>query len=282
MIFWIASYPKSGNTWLRSLLASYYYSKDGSFDQILLKKIDQFPEKKYFRDFNYNPKVVTDTSRFWIPAQENINLDKNIKFFKTHNILGSINGSNFTNKKNTIGAIYIVRDPRNVITSFKNHYDFTLEEAYNAMTNKHYYIYQSENHDDFGDFQFISSWEKNYQSWKKQNIFKIKIIKYEDLLNETFYTFRDIILFINHVCGYENDFQKDKAKTSIQSTSFSNLKNIEIKQGFIEAVKSKKSNTKIPFFHLGADNDWKKILNSEFQDKIVNEFNIGLKELGYI
>ena len=45
MIFWVASYPKSGNTWLRALLASYYYSKDGTFDQKLLKKIEQFPQK---------------------------------------------------------------------------------------------------------------------------------------------------------------------------------------------------------------------------------------------
>ena len=52
MIFWIASYPKSGNTWLRALISSYYYSKDGVFNQDLLKKIDQFPTKKYFKGFD--------------------------------------------------------------------------------------------------------------------------------------------------------------------------------------------------------------------------------------
>ncbi len=53
MIFWIASYPKSGNTWLRALISTYYYSEDGNFNQKLLKKIDQFPTKKYFKEFNY-------------------------------------------------------------------------------------------------------------------------------------------------------------------------------------------------------------------------------------
>ena len=49
MIFWIASYPKSGNTWVRSLICSYYYTNDGVFtDDTLLKNIGQFPEKKYF------------------------------------------------------------------------------------------------------------------------------------------------------------------------------------------------------------------------------------------
>ena len=70
MIFWIASYPKSGNTWLRALLSAYYYSNNGFFNQFLLNNIGQFPEKKYFSLFNYDSKVVTDTAKFWIKAQE--------------------------------------------------------------------------------------------------------------------------------------------------------------------------------------------------------------------
>ena len=56
MIFWIASYPKSGNTWLRTLISAYYYSKDGVFNQNILKNIGQFPEKRHFVSFDYNPK----------------------------------------------------------------------------------------------------------------------------------------------------------------------------------------------------------------------------------
>ena len=52
MIFWITSYPKSGNTWLRILLSSYYYTKDGFYDESVLKNIDQFPQKKFFNEFN--------------------------------------------------------------------------------------------------------------------------------------------------------------------------------------------------------------------------------------
>ena len=51
MIFWIASYPKSGNTWLRTLISSYYYSKDGVFNESLIKNIGQFPEKKHLDVF---------------------------------------------------------------------------------------------------------------------------------------------------------------------------------------------------------------------------------------
>jgi hypothetical protein len=49
MIIWLASYPKSGNTWLRSLLASYYFSEDGDFNFSLLKNIDQFPSYDHFK-----------------------------------------------------------------------------------------------------------------------------------------------------------------------------------------------------------------------------------------
>ena len=78
MIFWIASYPKSGNTWLRALISTYYFSKDGIFDEELLKKIDQFPTKKYFLDFEYNQKIIGDTCQYWIKAQEKINKEKKI------------------------------------------------------------------------------------------------------------------------------------------------------------------------------------------------------------
>ena len=126
MIFWIASYPKSGNTWLRTLLSAYYYSKDGIYKESLIKNIGQFPEKKHFQGFDYLPKVVIDTSRYWIKAQERINRDKKLRFFKTHNVYGSINEHKFTDKTNSIGCIYIVRDPRNVITSLKNHFFFKI------------------------------------------------------------------------------------------------------------------------------------------------------------
>ena len=141
MIFWIASYPKCGNTWMRTMLSSYYYCDDGIFNRKLLSKIEQFPEKKHFNNFEYDQSKVGDNSRFWIKAQEKLNKDKKLRFFKTHNLLGGINGNQFTNIENTIAGIYIVRDPRNILTSLKNHYEMNNEDALNFMINEKKFIY---------------------------------------------------------------------------------------------------------------------------------------------
>ena len=281
MIFWIASYPKSGNTWLRALLSSYFYSKDGIFNQGLLKNIGQFPEKKHFSEFNYDSKIVTDTSKFWIKAQEKINVNNKLNFFKTHNILGSINNNNFTNKKNTSGAVYIVRDPRNVLTSLRNHYELTKDEALKFMMNEKKYIHDYHSKDDFSDFQFISSWEKNYKSWLNQNVFPVKLIRYEDLNFKTLDILREIIEFIQNVVGEKNEFNILKAQNSVKSTNFENMKNIEKNDGFFESILSKNENKKIPFFHLGPRNDWRSLFDKNYQEKLKSIFENNLNELNY-
>ena len=281
MIFWIASYPKSGNTWLRALLSSYFYSQDGIFKQNLLENIGQFPEKRHFINFDYNPKIVTDTSKYWIKAQEEINQDNKLKFFKTHNILGSINKNHFTNKKNTIGAIHIVRDPRNVLTSIQNHFELSKDDALKFMLSEKKYIHDYHVKNDFSDFQFISSWEKNYKSWINQKIFPIKLIKYEDLTLKTLDILIEIIDFIQKTIQEKKVIDNLKVQNCVKSTNFENLKNIEKNDGFLESVLSKNDTKKIPFFHLGPKNDWKKIFDKEYKERLNSIFEKSLKELNY-
>jgi len=282
MIFWIASYPKSGNTWLRTLISAYYYSKDGIFSQKLINNIGQFPEKKHFQGFDYLPQLVIDTSRFWIQAQEKINQDKKLRFFKTHNVFGKINQRNFTNKENSIGCIYIVRDPRNVITSITNHYELNYSQALTWMLDPKKYIYDYEKSQEFSDFQFISSWENNYKAWQSQKEFPLKLIKYEDLMNETYSVFIEIVEFINKVTNNFEKINKSKIKNAIRSTSFNKLKNHEKKYGFSESIKSRNENKQIPFFFLGPENDWKKLLDDELKLKLNNIFKKNLEELSYV
>ena len=118
MIVWLASYPKSGNTYLRALLSGYLFSKDGNFDFPLLRNISQFPDKVFFEGLDINLNDNSEVAKNYINAQKNLNKGKNtIQFFKTHSAFCKINGHNFTDLQNTLGVIYIVRDPRNVVIS---------------------------------------------------------------------------------------------------------------------------------------------------------------------
>ena len=74
---------------------------------------------------------------------------------------------------------------------------------------------------------------------------------------------------------------KDKLKNYVNSTLFYKLKKNEKNYGFSEAIQSKKENKKIPFFHLGPKNDWRKILDEDFKKKLNNVFEKNLIELSY-
>ena len=79
MIIWIASYPKSGNTWIRSLLSAYFFSNDGKFNFELLKNIEQFSSKNLFSKSNNKNVDQLEIFKNWIPSQKIINKDTKIK-----------------------------------------------------------------------------------------------------------------------------------------------------------------------------------------------------------
>ena len=278
MIIWLASYPKSGNTWVRSLLSAYYYSKNGNFNFELLKNIDVYPQQKYFDVKIDKPGEINS---YWDISQEKIISKKKIKILKTHNSLLELNGKNFTKPQYTLGIIYIVRDPRNIITSLKNHYDLDYEQSLDFMLNEKKYIYDIREKNDYADFHFLSSWSNHYKSWINNNLFKKMVIKYEDLENDTFKTLKNLIIYINSLFQVNEKIDKIKINNCIKTTNFEILKNKEKKEGFPENVYSKKKNKKIDFFNLGPKNKWRKVVPKALHEKINNIFREDLKNLKY-
>ena len=281
MIIWISSYPKSGNTWVRSLLSAYLYSENGIFNFDYLKKINQFPSKSYFKFFMKDFTDIKNVSDYWIAAQDRINVNQDVKFFKTHSALCSLAGNSFTNKANTKAAIYVVRDPRNVITSFSHHYSINLDEAYKRLINNQFMIYSSEpDHSDFGTATILGSWSSHYKSWKKIKFAPILIIKYEDLIMDTQKTFLKIINFLSKIIDVKID--ETKINNVINSCSFEVLSKKENEEGFRESVKSTKDNSIIKFFNMGKKNKWEKLLDQKIENKIRKEFFEEMKELNYL
>ena len=278
MIIWLASYPKSGNTWVRVFLSSLIASTDNVSINDLI--IEQFPQRYNFESLTENISDVSEFVKNCIHAQTKINLDNKVKIFKTHNAFWKSGEHYFTDTNNTLGCIYIVRDPRNVITSIKNHYNKdTFSKALEFIKNEKQLLGDLKDSKLETDLPtVISSWKNHYNSWKKIKT-NYLLIKYENLLNKPEEEFFKITDFLEKLSNFK--FKKDDIIKSIKATSFDNLKNQERKKGFKEASKDKFGNP-IKFFNLGPENNWKKILDPIIAKEIEVSFEHEMKELGYL
>ena len=274
MIIWLASYPKSGNTWIRLFLNTLLYTNNElNINNI---KIEQFPNKKHYKNILNNFSDLEGVIKNSLNAQYSINLDNNIKFFKTHSSYWKSKIGNFTNNDNTLGVIYIVRDPRNVITSLKKHFGKkSYEDTLAFMQDQRKFLGSKYFKNENDVPTLISSWSNNYKSWKKfkKNYF---LIKYENLLTDSKKEFINLINFIKNISDLK--FDKNQIEKVIYDCNFENLKKLENQKGFVEASKDSDQN----FFSLGPDNNWKKILSADLCRKIENSFKDEMKELDYL
>jgi len=279
MIIWLASYPKSGNTFLRSLLSSYYFSKDGNFTFDLLKNIQQFPSSELFDKIGINLNDKYEVAKNYIKTQELINKSNNLQFWKTHSSFCKMyNKFNFSDLNNSVGVIYLVRDPRNVITSFANHNSKKIDETTNLLLND-LAIGNEKNEVEV----YLGSWAFNFNSWKiYKSSNKYLLVKYEDLVRDTKKVFISILEFINKLSNKNLFIDDNKVKKVIETTNFKYMKNLERNYGFSEAKINVETGKKVNFFNLGPNNDWKKSLDDKFRIMIENSFKKEMLELGYL
>ena len=283
MIIWIASYPRSGNTWIRSFLSTYIYGEKNSSVFKNIKKITNFPNISHFKgifeinkftqeeqkDKKKKDKKKFEISKYWIAAQKKINLSNEITFLKTHNFGGSLEGNEFTNSENTSAVIYIVRDPRSVAVSNAYHNSISYDQSISDLFDEKIFSTNEGNL-----LEFRSSWKVNYLSWKRKSCPRL-IIRYEDLISDQYQYFKKILNFIN-------DFKKInidelKIKETIELCKLENLSKLEDQVGFEEKLKKEKK-----FFRKGLVDEWKSQLNKDQIKKIENAFFEEMRELKYL
>ena len=283
MFVWLASYPKSGNTLLRSMLAAYFFSEDGIYNFSLNDNIRQFPSTKLFERMGIDITNEKEVIKNYIKAQESINQKGKLQFLKTHSYLFNIDNVPFTNLNNTLGVIYIVRDPRNVVTSYAHHSGISPEHAARSMIELYKYKGDLTSRNSERATLYMGTWSGNYNSWKSlKDPGRYLLIKYEDLINNKDLTFRKVIKFLCMLNGVKFKIDQVKFRNVIESTEFKKMQKLEQEEGFREAKTDSKTGDKIPFFNLGAKNDWKKILDPEIKTKIETNFKKEMKELGYL
>lgn len=276
MILWLASYPKSGNTWTRILISQLISNNNNELNFYKeSKKINNYPEPKHFN------KIVKDTSnreeiiKNWVYSQNILCLKNETKILKTHNILGSFGKFAFTNKEVTEGVIYVVRDPRNVVSSVQNHFSLKdTHDAKNFILDKNKWIGEKNRVD-----TFISSWNYHYLSWKTFNK-NYHLIRYEDLVKNTK---EEVIKLMEYLKKFfEINVKENDINKIINNASFKSLQNLEDKGEFNENTKNEATGEKNKFFRLGASNDWKKHLDKEVCKELEKRFGREMKELGYL
>ena len=287
MIIWLSSYPKSGNTLLRSMISAYFFTQDGNFNFKTLNNINQFPDFKLFENYGINTSDHMEIVKNYINVQRQINTkDKNsIRFIKTHSGLRNINGYSFTDLNNSLGAIYIVRDPRSVAKSYANHNQMSLKRASDRMLEDKATLGGLKNPINEADkiLTHMGSWSSNYESWKvfkKYN--RYLLIKYEDMIKDKEKTFITILKFIHKLLDLKFSIDDNKLKNILKTTSFEYMQKVEKNFGFEESVKTKKDSEKNTFFKYGPNINTPESLPAEIKKKLEVSLKKEMEELGYL
>lgn len=259
-IVWIASYPKSGNTWCRIFLARFLFN----IQNINAISIPIYSSKNFLeKESDIDISELTDLELHQLRLDVFANYKPmNNKLFpvKIHDCYQNNYASfPFLPSSHSLAVIYIVRNPFDLAVSFSRHLGVDFDKTIAIMNNSNYHLSLPAKKYLAQMPQWLNTWSNHVQSWLEQKNIPLLLIKYENLINQPFLEFSRILNFLK--LKYTNDQLND----AIQFASFDNLSKQEKKYGFEE--KSIHSDT---FFHTGKSYYFKKYL-SETQIKTIFE-----------
>lgn len=272
-ILWLASYPKSGNTWMRAFLANLIL---GSEKPLPLKRIGEVcpsePAEMWFQPFAEGPVAelaASEVAALRSKAQERaVSLNKNVIPMKTHSYFGEDYGHPIFSMRATLGAIYIIRDPRDVALSGADHFGKSVDEMIEWMANPTALAMAMP-----GTIvhELQSSWSNHVESWTRWNHPGIHTVRYEDLLADPLDQFGRVARHF----GISTD--KERVRKAVEFSSFKQLQKMEADQGFVErSLHSER------FFRSGRSGGWQEKLTAEQVARIEEDHAKQMKRYGYL
>jgi len=271
-IVWLASYPKSGNTWLRAFLTNYF--EDGA-EPSNINSLNKFTHgdsdiRQYQKvsDSLYGLHMIDETLALRSAVQLGIAIHGgNTRLVKTHAINGFVNGVKLINVGLTRMAIYIVRDPVDMALSICNHFQYSLTDVAEKIRNPQHRIPPSQKI----VIQFVGNWSDHVISWADNSDFPVHVVRYEDMLKDTEGTFSEILTAI----GADTDHER--IAKAVKFSSFEELKRQELESGFTERPESATS-----FFRSGIMGEGYKLLPSEVVERICSDHQSIRKRFNYV
>ncbi|TDQ81977.1 sulfotransferase domain-containing protein [Dongia mobilis] len=275
-ILWLASYPKSGNTWLRAFIHNLLRQADPKAgaapvdinDMNRLTTGDSLVQ--WFRHLDPRPPLAwsrQDVAAMRRGAQLAMMASKpGTVIAKTHNALLELHGHPTINMDLTAGAIYVVRNPLDLVISLADHYGVDIDKAIEVMGDT--------NNGGLADgnivFEIHSSWSVHVKSWTHQAHPGLHVVRYEDMLAKPREAFGGIARFMGL------NPPRDKLEKAIELSSFKNLRQQEEAKGFQE--KSQKGSR---FFRVGKAGQWLETLTPAQIERIVAQHQEQMARFGY-
>ncbi|MHA1528163.1 MAG: sulfotransferase domain-containing protein [Alphaproteobacteria bacterium] len=279
-IVWLASYPKSGNTWTRIFLANYLFGRTTPMpiNEIHRLGIGDSIEKMY-RMAARGSAAAIGGGRFDIADYRQslalrgrvlggiVNNDADVNFVKTHNHRAKAFGLGLIPPALTRSAIYILRNPLDMVLSYARQYGHTAEFAAAAIGRADNSIAGANG----TVTQYLGSWSGHVKSWARCREFPVLVLRYEDMQADAVGVFTRVLKHI----GVPPD--PERVARAVRFSSFDELRRQEEASDFVE----RSPNTE-RFFHSGRSGQWRDELAPAAAERICKDHGRVMREYGYL
>lgn len=271
-IVWLASYPRSGNTWLRAFLHNLLRDPDRPYD---INRLQDFTlveaQARWFRALDPRPtETLTKEEVAALRPRVHEAMTKafpDTVFVKTHNALLVDRGSPLVSLEATAGAIYVVRNPLDVAVSYSAHFGVSLDEAVSALCEQDT---QSVGNSAHFVYELFGSWSQHVESWTATPNPGLRVVRYEDMEAAPRRTFAGIAAFLGLKPA---PARLDKA---IRHSSFRILREQERRRGFRErSLKAER------FFRTGRSGDGRRHLTAAQLERLLAANRAQMQRFGY-